>query len=207
MVKFKGGSTKKFHFSIFDYASEQGRIGFSANFQAGVPILIQVLIGLIQVKYQNTQASPFDTHGTTMSFFILVLVANVYAKYLLEITQPIPNTSYFSVTKLVCQVSGVVACGLLLSFVLPPFWWWIILFPCAFKSIRELHGSYQQISKSLHDIYQQISELFHDISTRVFKKLHSTFQWICNPTQQAGPPASNENTVKQKGESVTIHPQ
>jgi len=58
-----------------------------------VPFLIQVLIGLIQVKYQNTQASPFDTHRTTMSFFILVLVANVYTKYLMQITQPIPNTS------------------------------------------------------------------------------------------------------------------
>jgi hypothetical protein len=166
-----------------------------------------VLIGLIQVKYQNTQASPFDTHCTTMSFFILVLMANVYTKYLMQITQPIPNTSYLSVTKLICRISSVVACGLLLSFLFPPFWWWIILFPCAFKSIRELHSSYQQIFESLHDIYQQISELLHNISTQAFKKLHNTFQTICNPTQQAGPPAFNENTVNQKGGSGCLRVQ
>jgi len=158
-----------------------------------------VLIGLIQVKYQNAQASPFDTHGPIMLLFILVLVTKVYAKYLLEMTQPIPNTRYLPITKLVCQISSVIACGVLLSILLPPIWWWIILCPCAFKSIRVLHGSYQQIYESLHDVYQQTfesihkkyqqnSETLHGISTRVLNKLHYTFKWTCNSTQQAGPP-------------------
>jgi hypothetical protein len=166
------------------------------------------------VKYQNAQSSPFDTHGPIMMLFILVLVTKVYAKYLLEMTQPIPNTRYLPITKLVCQISSVIACGILLSILLPPIWWWIIFCQCAFKSIRELHGSYQQIYESLyeiyqqtseslheiyqqnsewlhslHDKYQQIYESLHNISTRVFNKLHDAFKWICNlPTQQAGPP-------------------
>jgi len=147
-----------------------------------------------------------------MSFFILVLVANVYAQYLLQITQPIPNTrGNLPITKIVCQISGAVACGLLLSILLPPFWWWIIISPCAFKSIRELHGSYHQISELLHNIYQQILELLHSIyqqilesihgiSARVFNKLHYAFQRICNPTQQADPQAFNGNSVEQEGE-------
>jgi hypothetical protein len=151
--------------------------------------------------YGDAQAaSPFDTRGTTMSSFILVLVVQVYAKYLLERIQPIPNTRYFHITKLVCQISGIIACGLLLSILLPPIWWWIIISPCAFNSIRELLSSYHQICKLLHDIYQQISESLHSISTRVFNKLHDTFQWICNTTQQAGPPAFNENSVRKEGE-------
>jgi predicted PurR-regulated permease PerM len=156
-------------------------------------------------------ASLFDTRGTTMSSFILMLVAQVYTKYFMERIQPIPNTRYFRIAKLVCQISGVIACGLLLSVLLPPIWWWIIISPCAFNSIRELNGSYhqicelfndiyQQISESLHDIYQQISESLHGISAQVFNKLHDAFQWICNTTQQAGPPAFNENSVRQEGE-------
>jgi hypothetical protein len=75
--EIQGRKYLKISFFIFRYASEQERIGFYTIFEAGVPFLIQVLIGLIQVKYQNTQASPFNTHRTTMSFFILVLVANI----------------------------------------------------------------------------------------------------------------------------------
>jgi hypothetical protein len=152
--------------------------------------------------YGDAQAaSPFDTRGTTMSSFILVLVAQVYAKYLLKRIQPIPNMRYFRITKLVCQISGVIACGLLLSILLPPIWWWIIISPCAFNSIRELHNSYHQICELLHDICQQISKSLHGISTQVFNKLHDAFQWICNTTQQAGPPpAFNENSVRQENE-------
>lgn len=159
-----------------------------------------MLVSLLQVKYQNARTSPFDTHGTIMSFFILVLLAKVYAKYLLQITQPIPNTCYFSITKLVSQIAGVVACGLLLSTLLPPYWWCIIISPCAFKSIRELYGSYQQIFEFLHNIYQQISELLHGISARVFNKLLDLLQQICNTTQQAGPRACNEISVEQEVE-------
>jgi len=144
-----------------------------------------------------------------MSSFILVQVANVYAKYLLQITQTIPNTRYLPITKIVCHISGVIACNLLLSILLPPFWWWIIISPCAFKSIRELHGSYQQISELIHHICHQILELLHSIyipavleslhgiSARVFNKLHYAFQQICNnPTQQASPQAIfNDNSV------------
>jgi hypothetical protein len=149
--------------------------------------------------YGNAQAaSPFDTRGTTMSSFILVLVAQVYAKYLLERIQP---TRYFRITKLVCQISGVIACGLLLSILLPPIWWWIIISPCAFNSIRELHGSYHQICELLHDIYQQIYELLHGISAQVFNKLNDAFQWICNTTQQVGLPAFNKNSMGQESES------
>jgi len=86
--------------------------------------------------YKDEQAaSPFDTNGTTMLSFILVLVAQVYAIYLLERIQPIPNTRYLVITKIVCQILGVVAFGILLSILLPPIWWWIIISPCAFKSI------------------------------------------------------------------------
>jgi hypothetical protein len=133
------------------------------------------------VKYGDAHAaSAFDTRGTIMSSFILVLVAQVYAKYLLEIIQQIPNTRYLVITKIVCQILGVVACGILLSILLPTIWWWIIISPCAFKSIRELHGLYHQICELLHDIYQQISKSLHGISVLVFNKLHDTFQWICN---------------------------
>jgi len=112
-----------------------------------------------------------------MLLFILVLVAQVYAKYLLEeMTQPIQNTRYLPLTKLVCQISGVIACGLLLSILLPPIWWWIILCPCAFKSIRVLHGSYQKIYESLHDVYQKTSESLHEIYQQNFESLHDIYQ-------------------------------
>jgi len=132
-----------------------------------------------------------------MSFFILVLVANVYVKYLSDKIQPIPNTRYLPITKLVCEISGVIACGLLLSILLPPIWWWIILCQYAFKSIREVHGSYHQICELLHDIYQQISESLHDMYQQISNSLHGM---ISNPIQQAGPQAFNDNSMRQEGE-------
>jgi len=111
-----------------------------------------------------------------MLLFILVLVTKVYAKYLPEMTQPIPNTRYLPITKLVCQISSVTACGLLLSILLPPIWWWIILCPCAFKSIRVLHGSYQQIYESLHDAYQQTFESIHEIYQQNSQSLRNIYQ-------------------------------
>jgi hypothetical protein len=139
-----------------------------------------VFIGLVQVKYQNTQSSPFDTHGLIMLLFILVLVAKVYTKYLLEMSQPIANTSYFPITKFVCQISGVLACGLLLSILLPPFWCWIILFSSVFHSIREIHHSFHDIFVSLQEIYQQNRsyEWLHCTYRQISESLHIIYQQI-----------------------------
>jgi hypothetical protein len=94
MVKFKGETTKKFHLQFFVMQVSKDGLAkiFPPIFQLESKYLIQVLIGLIQVNYGDAQVdSPFNTRCTTMSSFILVLVAQVYAKYFLEIIQQIPN--------------------------------------------------------------------------------------------------------------------
>jgi hypothetical protein len=86
-----------------------------------------------------------------------------------------------SFIKLVDQISGFVACGILVWILLPPFWYWTIF--CAgalFNFVMILIASYKQIYKS----------------APVFNKLRDAFQRICNRTQQA----FDENLVEREGE-------
>jgi hypothetical protein len=137
------------------------------------------------MKNQNTQASLFDTKGTIMSCFTLAVLAKFYAKHLQESNQTNPNMNYLiPVIKLVDQISGLAAYGILLWVLLPPFWCWTIF--CA--------GALFNFMMILIASYKQISKLLHGISVQVFNKLRDAFQRICNQTQQA----SDENSVEQE---------
>ncbi|KAG6720247.1 uncharacterized protein LOC122305719 isoform X3 [Carya illinoinensis] len=70
--------------------------GFSIKFLATIQPLIQVLGNLLQLKCQNSDTAPFQTHGTIMSLVIAAVC--VYFVAFMEITRPVRNTSLFKQT-------------------------------------------------------------------------------------------------------------
>ncbi|XP_059439605.1 uncharacterized protein LOC132172169 [Corylus avellana] len=134
--------------------------------------LILTLLAFIQMKYQNSSRSPFDTHPTTMSAFIVT--AYFYTGALVgisRVTQAIPNSNYLPMAMLFSDILGALACSLLIFILVPPFGVFL-LFSCSLVLIRALHGSYQQIFE--------------------------LFQQIFNLTYQADPQASNGNSMEQE---------
>jgi len=96
---------------------------------ATVKFLISMLLNLLQIKYQNSGKSPFDTHATIMSLFIVT--AYFYGVALVAITRQIPNRSYLPLAMVICDILGVMASSLLILILLLPFGW-LLLFLCAF---------------------------------------------------------------------------
>ncbi|KAB1211759.1 hypothetical protein CJ030_MR6G025632 [Morella rubra] len=143
-------------------ASPQAFVGFSAPFLATVQFLIQVLVNILQVEYQSSSTSPFETHGTTMSLFIATVCLHVMA--LMEITKAAPYTSYLPTARLICSISGVLASTLLVLILFPPFGWFI-LFLCAARISHELYGPMMVIFDgiSLEQQYGSLQQLFNDV--------------------------------------------
>ena len=100
----------------FSICGSQQELGFSTTFQfhTAFGFLILLLLTLLQVKYQNL-GNPFQTHGATMSLFIIAVL--VYAIALAGICQPSSNRSYLPILSIigrVCFIFGAFACDLLL---------------------------------------------------------------------------------------------
>jgi hypothetical protein len=170
---------------FFGFASEQAVTGYT---KGNRQFLISTLLALIQMKYQNSGKSPFDTHPTTMSAFIVT--AYFYTGALVAIsrvTQAIPNNNYLPIAMLFSDILGALACSLLIFILVPPIGGFL-LFSCALVFIR-----------ALHDSYCQIFELLHAFKCEVFNK----FQQIFNQPHQA----SNGNSTEQErnnGVSTTV---
>jgi hypothetical protein len=110
-----------------------------ANANGNRQFLISTLLNLFQIKSQNLRNSPFDTHTTIMSFFIVT--AYFFGIALVAITRQIPNRSYLPLAMLICGILGVLTSFLLVIILLPPFGW-LLLFLCAFVLIiKVLHSS------------------------------------------------------------------
>jgi hypothetical protein len=97
----------------------------------------------------------------------------------MAITRPIWNRNYLPTTMLICDISGFLACTLLVLVLLPPIGWFL-LFLCAFSFLRVLYGSYRQIFEFLCAFTIQLC---------------STLKQVLNPPHQA----SNNNSMEQKG--------
>ncbi|KAF7139283.1 hypothetical protein RHSIM_Rhsim07G0031400 [Rhododendron simsii] len=57
---------------FYDSARMQGNIS-STTCDVVYAFFVTTLIGLLQVKYQNKNASPFETHPTTMRTFVITM--------------------------------------------------------------------------------------------------------------------------------------
>ncbi|XP_042956475.1 uncharacterized protein LOC122292286 [Carya illinoinensis] len=106
-------------------------LNLSIKFLLPIQILIQVLVNLLQVRYQNSSSSPFETHKIIMSFFIGTIC--VYFLALMELSRPIPNANapnanaiYHDVAWLICYISGVLACTCIVLIIFPAFGWVIL---------------------------------------------------------------------------------
>jgi hypothetical protein len=132
------------------------------------------------MKYQNLGKSPFNTHATIMSTFIVATY--LYTGVLVAIsrvTRAIPNRSYLPIAMLFYDILCYLACSLLVFILFPPIGGFL-LFSCTLVFIRALHNS-----------YWQIFELLNAFKCQVFSK----FQYIFSPPHQA----SNGNSMEQEG--------
>ncbi|KAG6716203.1 hypothetical protein I3842_04G036000 [Carya illinoinensis] len=99
---------------------EQGAfLGLTIQHLVTIQTLIQVLVNLLPVQYQKSGSSPFETHCIIMSIFIGAVC--VYFLALMEIFRPNPNASYHHAARLICYVSGILACTCLVMILFPTF--------------------------------------------------------------------------------------
>ncbi|KAG6680253.1 hypothetical protein I3842_13G032100, partial [Carya illinoinensis] len=116
--------------------------GSSTKAQSSYQFIVSVLLALLPLKYHNSSASPFDTHGTIILFF--VITECVYARSLREMTQSIPNTHYFNLAVLIYHASEELAPAFLLLILFPPFGW-LVLVSIAIQFVWELYGLFQKV--------------------------------------------------------------
>ncbi|KAG7948336.1 hypothetical protein I3843_13G004700 [Carya illinoinensis] len=146
------------------------------------------MVNLLQVKYQNSETSPFDTHGFIMSAFIVAI--HVHAITLSKVLQPNQNRNCLPLTKLICYISGVLAYGLPLLILVPPLGWLIL---CSYAP---------QFIEVLHNSYQQIFELLRGIVVGAFKPLAIMLVKIFRVLFHLGEQESNANSGQQGQESA-----
>ncbi|KAF3947546.1 hypothetical protein CMV_026334, partial [Castanea mollissima] len=142
-----------------------------------VGFLIILLLTLLQVRGQSS-GDPFQTHGATMSAFVIAIF--VYATALAVTSQLTPNTRYLPILRHVCIIFGALACGLLLRIIVPPFGLLIlvlgllilVLWVCT--SLLLLYDSQilQSFSEATTNAFNTISEA----TSNAFNKLCVWFQ-------------------------------
>ncbi|KAG8663981.1 hypothetical protein MANES_01G269250v8 [Manihot esculenta] len=119
----------------------------STEIHTSVRFLILVLLTLVQVKYQDKQDSPFETHEAIMVLFIVA--AFIYTVSFLSSLILIQNHHDYTfyvlpILKQISVVSGTLACDSLILILCPPFGY-LVLALCALLALRILIGSYHQI--------------------------------------------------------------
>ncbi|KAG7985896.1 hypothetical protein I3843_03G050700 [Carya illinoinensis] len=164
--------------------------GFSIKFLATIQPLIQVLGNLLQLKCQNSDTAPFQTHGTIMSLVIAAVC--VYFVAFMEITRPVRNTRYLLAARILCGISGVLTSILLALILFPPVGWVML----TLYTIRALHDLFPLITTEL---------LVHGISLEML--YGSLFKQTFNRTRraEASPQASNDNPVGQEAGDDGAH--
>lgn len=134
----------------------------------------------MQVKYQDKQDSPFETHEAIMVLFIVA--AFIYTVSFLSSLILIQNHHDYTfyvlpILKQISVVSGTLACDSLILILCPPFGY-LVLALCALLALRILIGSYHQIVQLLHDAANRAYEAVASDFELLFQTLHQLYNNI-----------------------------
>ena len=134
-------------------------VSSSTPLHAVFGFLIMLLLAVVGIHFQGLNMSPLSTHYATMVLFIIAVV--IYSIAFAGIKLGPHNTSYLPIFNFICLTSGTLACELLVSILIAPFWLLIVNL-CAIL-LEVLRRWYKQIPESgalLQKIYQSAFKAF-----------------------------------------------
>ncbi|KAK4580926.1 hypothetical protein RGQ29_024546 [Quercus rubra] len=185
--------------SLLDLSQQEPHSSISIHTAVG--FLIILLLTLLQVRGQSS-GDPFQTHGATISAFVIAIF--FYATALAVISQLTPNTRYLPILWHVCIIFGVLACGLLLRIIVPPFGLLIlVLWVCT--SLLLLYDSQilQSFSEATTNAFNTISEATSNAFDKLCVWFQDSFQSMrqeaSGPFNSSSMPAAN--STKTSGEN------
>ena len=113
------------------------------------------LLALIGLKYQNSNGALFHEHRVIMVLLIIDVCTGTIA--LAMVTLPTFRNSSLSLFEIVCLISEVFACDLLLLILVPPFGVFMFII-CAFGLVCILYGTYPKILNSCQEILKSMRQ-------------------------------------------------
>ena len=155
---------------------------------ATIGSLVNVLLTLLQVKYENKDASPFDTDGLVMMLFIVTMLINTLVAVATVTVQAwFTNHSLIPVLNQICIAFGVLACDLLLLILAPSFGYFFLVIWVLLLFLVLL---YYVFTLALHN---------HLRNWAVYNKVQKFYQkcMVRCPLFHAAPQASAASTMAQ----------
>ncbi|KAK4562284.1 hypothetical protein RGQ29_004953 [Quercus rubra] len=113
------------------------------------------LLALIGLKYQNSNGALFHEHRVIMVLLIIDVCTGTIA--LAMVTLPTFRNSSLFLFEIVCLISEVFACDLLLLILVPPFGVFMFII-CAFGLVYILYGTYPKILNSCQEILKSMRQ-------------------------------------------------
>ena len=134
--------------------SEQG-LRFFKQFLAVFGFSFSFLLALVGLKYRNSDGALFHEHHVIMVLLIIDVCTGTIA--LAMVTLPTFRNSSLFLFEIVCLISEVFACDLLLLILIPPFGVFMFII-CAFGLVYILYGTYPKILNSCQEILKSMRQ-------------------------------------------------
>uniref|UniRef100_A0A7N2N057 Uncharacterized protein n=1 Tax=Quercus lobata TaxID=97700 RepID=A0A7N2N057_QUELO len=134
--------------------SEQ-ELRFFKQFLAVFGFSVSFLLALVGLKYQNSDGALFHDHRVIMVLLIIDVCTGTTA--LAMVTLPTFRNSSLFLFEIVCLISEVFACDLLLLILVPPFGVFMFII-CAFGLVYILYGAYLKILNSYQEILKSMRQ-------------------------------------------------
>ena len=142
------------HFNVSMSRSEQ-ELCFFKQLLAVFGFSFSFLLALVGLKYQNSDGALFHEHRVIMVLLILDVCTGTIA--LAMVTLPTFHNSSLFLFEIVCLISEVFACDLLLLILVPPFGVFMFII-CAFGLVYILYGTYPKILNSCQEILKSMRQ-------------------------------------------------
>ena len=143
---------------------------------ATIGSLVNVLLTLLQVKYENKDASPFDTDGLVMMLFIVTMLINtLVAVATITVQAWFTNHSLVPVLNQICIAFGVLGFDLLVLILSPSFGYFLLAIWLLLLLLVALHNLFCNCKE-----YDEVKNFYQKCIERVF---------------HVAPPASTESPM------------
>lgn len=137
----------------------EDEVSSSTPLHAVFSFLIMLLLALVGIHCQGLNSSPLSTHYATMVLFIIAVV--IYSIAFAGIKLGPHNTSYLPTFNFICLTSGTLACELLVSILIAPFWLLIVnLCVILLEVLRRWSKQILESGALLQKIYQSAFKAF-----------------------------------------------
>ncbi|XVF48901.1 hypothetical protein PTKIN_Ptkin03bG0225500 [Pterospermum kingtungense] len=172
--------------------SDQGYGSFTKTC-ATIGSLIIVLLTLLQVKYGNKDASPFETHRLIMTLFIVAMLTYALtAVAAIKFQTWFTNHSLILLLNQICIAFGFLACDLLLL-ILAPLLGYFFLVICVLILLYPVHELLRK-----YEVSNKVQTIFHECMEHTLRLLPAT---VTPDSDSATPSMAQISMVQPVGSS------